>query len=481
MTLSSLKMRNAFRSSDPPLIQVDTTFELEAARYKVMAAVYLNPTTNKSELAFLALMCDETNETVEFALKAFKKICLRFTLIFMVDKDFGQILVLNSVFPGSRILLCNFHAIKFMRTLIASAPIVVETKTEILTQFKKVLYANTEDMFKVEDKKFVKICGAITVKTGKNQSSLAEYYIRNWRQCKEMWVKYYRKSLSCLGDNTSNRVERYFWTLKKAFQDTFLSLPNTLTAAVHLVKFSDERLGERYSFATNKTVIINDKDPKIRKLNVAASKCLNDRGCTIFHAAQKRLEEVGDNLEISGDEVIQHFGDKSRLYSTTVIACNCSFASTHQSPCVHILYLRRESNDEVFSQELFHVRYHRTSDDFETPAAGEDMTEEFVDEREVQDDELEDNNNVPEVLVLNDKQKYARVMPVLLRLGNLISCHPTKKFLQYMDALNELEGRVRKGQNFMLQIQKIIAEADDDDDNEEGGDAREGESMVVMA
>ena len=189
MTLSSLKMKNAFRSSDPPLIQVDTTFEIEAARYKVMAAVYLNPTTNKSELTFLALMCDETNETVEFALKAFKKICLRFTLIFMVDKDFGQILVLNSVFPGSRILLCNFHAIKFMRTLIASAPIVVETKTEILTQFKKVLYANTEDMFKVEDKKFVKICGAITVKTGKNQSSLAEYYIRNWRQCKEMWVK----------------------------------------------------------------------------------------------------------------------------------------------------------------------------------------------------------------------------------------------------------------------------------------------------
>ena len=126
MAFASSKMKEALRTSDPPLIQLDTTFEVEEARYKLMAAVYINPTTNKSEVGFMALMCDETQSSMEFALKSFRKLCLRPVMIFIVDKDFGQISVLNDIFPGSRILLCQFHAIKFIRTLIASAPVVVE-------------------------------------------------------------------------------------------------------------------------------------------------------------------------------------------------------------------------------------------------------------------------------------------------------------------------------------------------------------------
>ena len=89
IALYSSKMKNAYYSSDPPLVQLDTTFEIEAARYKLMAIVYLNPTTNKSEIAFMALMCDETNTTVEYALRCLKSMCFREDLIFIVDKDFG--------------------------------------------------------------------------------------------------------------------------------------------------------------------------------------------------------------------------------------------------------------------------------------------------------------------------------------------------------------------------------------------------------
>ena len=99
MAVYSSKMKNAFHSSDPPLVQLDTTFEIEASRYKLMAVVYLNPTTNKSEVAFMALMCDETTDTVDYALKCFKSLCLRQKLIFMVDKDFGQLAVLTKLFP----------------------------------------------------------------------------------------------------------------------------------------------------------------------------------------------------------------------------------------------------------------------------------------------------------------------------------------------------------------------------------------------
>ena len=131
MTFSSNKMKNAFKSSDAPLVQLDTTFDMEKARYKVLAVVYLNPATNKSEVAFMALLCDESKPNVEFALQTFKKICLRYDLIFIVDKDFGQLEVLNSVFPTALVLLCVFHVIKFMKSLIASAPVVVDVKKDL--------------------------------------------------------------------------------------------------------------------------------------------------------------------------------------------------------------------------------------------------------------------------------------------------------------------------------------------------------------
>ena len=99
--LLSYKMINAFKTSNPPLVQLYTTFELEAARYKVLAKVYLNPTSNKSEIAFMALVCDETNENIVFTLTVFKQICVQTDLIFIVDKDFGQLAVLRKVFPDS--------------------------------------------------------------------------------------------------------------------------------------------------------------------------------------------------------------------------------------------------------------------------------------------------------------------------------------------------------------------------------------------
>ena len=429
-----------------------------------MAAVYLNPTTNKSEVAFMALMCDECNATVEFALKKFKQICLRGTLIFVVDKDFGQLGVLYAVFPHARVLLCIFHAIKFLRTLFASAPVLKEKKEELLDQFRAVLYSNTEEVFNEEDKKFVKACENVTVKTGKNYDDLAEYYTRNWRSCKEMWVKCYRKSLPCLGDNTSNRVERFFWTIKKAFQDTFMSLPNTMKAAIYLVKFADQRLQEKYIFTQNKVLIIYDKDPKIRENNQIASKWLNDRGCVVFHAAQTRLMDVIDKLSVVDDEVIEKFSrGGSRAYATTLSSCSCSFVSNHQSPCAHILFLRTQKEEEIFSPDLFHPRYLRSSSTYTgVPNLSDNMPADQDGSFEIDDEDLNE-----EEVVLSDKQKYNLVTPILLRIGNLISCHPTKKFLQYLDGLNELEKRVRRGQNFMLQMNKIVAQAEAEDDDDE--------------
>ena len=477
MTFSSIKMKNAFASSNPPLVQLDTSFDIEKARYKLMAVVYLNPTTNRSEVAFMALLCDESKPNVQFALAAFKKLCLRQDLLFVVDKDFGQLEVLRELFPSAVVLLCVFHAIKFIKTLIATCPVVVETKSNLLLQFRRVLYSHTEDIFKLEDQKFVEMCGNLQVKTGENYVSFAEYYIRNWRSCSGMWVKFYRKNLPTLGDNTSNRVERMFWTLKQSIQDTFATLPQTAKAALHLIKFCDQKLDEKYAFVTNKRLIIHDSDKSITKLNETASKHLNDRGCTIFHHAQKRLETKVNSLEKVDNGVKEKFTEGSTIYRTSETTCNCTFAMTQQAPCAHVLFLRTISDEdgEVFSLDLFHSRYHRPSaGTYTTPQEilGEPSSPNEEDVSAAGDaitgDDFSGGLEEEEDLVLSDRKKHSIVMPVLMRIGNLIASHPTKKFLDYLDALNELEKRIRRGQNFMMQLQNILSKVmNDDDDSEE--------------
>ena len=286
-----------------------------------------------------------------------------------------------------------------------------------------------------------------------------------------MWVQVYRKHLPRCGDNTSNRVERFFWTLKKSIHDTFLSLPPTVMAAVHLIKFADRRLEEKYAFATNKSTVIYDPKESIRALNAEASMILNDRGCTMFHIAQKRLEGRRDKLEKADGGVVETFDSGKRFYQATESTCNCTFSINHQAPCSHILFFRESDqiSESIFSKDLFHKRYHRVFnvldsllDDPNKELEHGGNTAENDDIGEVNDDEVMEENET----VLTDKQKYRLVTPIVMRIGNLIACHPTQKFLQYLDALNELEKRIRKGQNFTLQMHRILADMDESDNDE---------------
>ena len=71
--LSSRSMKDAFISSQP-VVQMDTTFEVEKGRQKLAAFCYMNPTTNKTEIAAVAFMSDESQDNSSFVLKKFKEL-----------------------------------------------------------------------------------------------------------------------------------------------------------------------------------------------------------------------------------------------------------------------------------------------------------------------------------------------------------------------------------------------------------------------
>ena len=112
-------------------------------------------------------------------------------------------------------------------------------KNDLMQLFKSLVYSKNEEDFLEIEAKFFECCSDIRVKVGDKYDLLSQYYDRNWKSVAPMWVKYFRRDLPTLGDNTSNRVEHSFWTLKKSLKDTFITLPDTATSVIHLIQFYD--------------------------------------------------------------------------------------------------------------------------------------------------------------------------------------------------------------------------------------------------
>ena len=454
--ITSTKMKSAFRNTNPPVVQLDTSFNFEKAQYKVAAFVYLDPNTSKSEIAAFALMSDETAACFEIILNSFSRVCVRQDLIFLIDKDFTEISTLKNIFPSSTILLCIFHALKYMRCLISTALERQEKKNEMFGQFKKLVYSRTEEVFEKENETFLEMIDKVEVKSGNKYVQFNDYYARNWERSRYMWVKCYRNSLPHLGDNTSNRVESSFGRLKQSILDTFVSIPKTVSAVQHLVQFADERLKDRYLAVTNRVLKIYHPDEKIRKLTEEASKELNDMGCKIFYKSLCRFEEKRYKMEQVSGGVLEVFSDKEeKSYVTNSSSCSCTFFANYQAPCSHIIYIRRldcmrDSSYQIFDKSIFDTRYHRNKelinvliDTSSTGVANLPADDEVVsqdDFREAIDCEEDVDENT-----MTDHQKYKMVMPILVRIANITSVFGTKQFLEHLGDLRIVEKKLRRG------------------------------------
>ena len=449
-------MKASLLKSDPPVIQMDTTFNIEKAQYKLTAFCYLNPLTDKTEVAALALVSTESEENFDFVLSCFRSLNPVDEIVFLVDKDFTCIDSIKRTFPRATVLLCIFHVLKFVRSLFATAVVVVDKKKTMLQRFKEVVYARGDEEFDVNNDAFLAEVSGVTVTVGKADRDLTDYYKKNWLNCKEMWVKYLRKHLPLLGDHTTNRIERMFWTLKKSIREAFLSVPNTITSVMHLVKFSDQRINERSEANTMRSIRIYSSDPFIRDLNEKASLALNDRGCTVFDGMLKNFRLREKKLHIDPQGVLEEFSNKEdekigeKLYRTTLTECNCTWRTQFQAPCRHIIFARHsDSATEIFDAGMFNARYHRTS--FDAPDAdigGAVGTEHDMGIEEVSSDLDEELDVGEDYRVLSDKEKFNLVMPVLLKLGNLISCHGMNDFYGFFDDLEDFEKCVRRGKRY---------------------------------
>ena len=78
-------MKSGVISSTPTVIQLDTTFGIDEAHYKLTSFCYLNLSTNKTEIASLAIVSGETEEHFDFVLHCFSEVYRPEDPVFLVD------------------------------------------------------------------------------------------------------------------------------------------------------------------------------------------------------------------------------------------------------------------------------------------------------------------------------------------------------------------------------------------------------------
>ena len=154
LTVQTAEMRRAFNGASPDIVGLDSTFNFSSTGYNMSAFCYINPVTKSGEIKQLSFLSDEGEEAFDFVFNTFKKSIKRNPAAFIVDKDFNEIKVLNSVFPDSIVTLCLFHVLKWITQLVSTATseddrtlnVDLEKKDKIMTAFRGLVYAHSSEI-----------------------------------------------------------------------------------------------------------------------------------------------------------------------------------------------------------------------------------------------------------------------------------------------------------------------------------------------
>ena len=312
LTIQTIKMAKAYSGAKPTVVLFDTTFGFSQEGYKMSAFSYTNPVSNKGEIAMLIFLADEGAEALEFAFQSFKKATVQDPSCFMVDKDFTELLTIAKVFPNSTPLLCQFHVLKWLRSLVSTArasaadmgvTVDIEKKSIIMDGIRSLLYAGTKEDAQAKSAKLQQEMMGVEVRVGNGDKSyytnLGEYFLKNWEACADKWMTCERRHIPGLEEeNTNNKLER-LWRSMKDYLKLMTSGSSSIAKAVRiLVDYAEAVLVDSYTWDLRHEMRIAHKDPKIVEEYKHAAKELNDRGMVKFKTSvdlllkRERLMEV---------------------------------------------------------------------------------------------------------------------------------------------------------------------------------------------
>ena len=251
---------------------------------------YSNNLTGHGELGQLVFLADEGAESLQFAFQSFQRSVLNNPKFFMIDKDFTEIQTIKKIFVDSSILLCQFHVMKYIKTLISTSragsgsaeKVDIEKKDIIMNSFRAILYAKTELEAKICCEKFLAESETIDVRVGNGDhayyTNLGEYFSKNWESCSDLWMSWRRANIPGLEDNTNNRLERMWRSLKEFLKISTSGSAPIAKAIIVLLKFAESQLVDRYTWHQRHIMRIANNNTRFMEALNRASSHLNDGG-----------------------------------------------------------------------------------------------------------------------------------------------------------------------------------------------------------
>ena len=326
-------------------------------------------------MAHIAFHADESSETYTDVFRAFQKICNEDPPIVIIDKDFTEISSLQQIFPTSTILLCWFHVIKWMKGVIRTAhreqlgsdlKESMEEKENIMKLFKKMIYAKTEGDYEIEKNTWYKVIHNVNIILGtgekKHVKTLRQYFDDCWDPIRNMWSMYSRTSLPLGSENTNNRIERAFRSMKDELK---MRLPGRISiyqAIPCLIDWAEGQLSERYITAQCQSVQILDSDPDISQIYKKAGQALTYHACLKLKTAVDRLKDRRKMMQLLENGEVEEtwkVGNKiiNKQYNTSLCQCNCTFFKQNRCLCSHILFVRQAEGICLFDPTLYPKEY----------------------------------------------------------------------------------------------------------------------------
>lgn len=353
------EMRAAFAQA-PEFVLCDFTYCLNICRMPLFV-IQIVSGNNFSKVVGLAIVEKENQEHLKLIFETFKEYNPDYVNIqtFMVDKDMAEIAAIRESFPEAHIFLCLFHVLRAVRQWCDTHRMQDDARKEFNSFFAKIAYSRYEADYVAN----VKELRDATNKCKSVESKLFyEYFMNNWNNCKEMWVKYVRISKFNAGDNTTNRLESFNGKLKKfvmRYSDLDMFYQDTNKALEYLNEADELKMFNHIAKTKNYRIF---KNPLLNAVHARFAETTTQyfammvRDQLIIFEENESQYEISEKYECSNAYLVGR-KNKNTEHFTSELECECEENQRKLIPCNHIFALRNHLNLDLYAKELIITRY----------------------------------------------------------------------------------------------------------------------------
>lgn len=276
--------------------------------------------------------------------------------VVMADKDLNEIRVVRGVFPFIDVLICTFHVIKYLNQVAKKGDygrLAAPDLKDLDSLLRLCVHAKSLADYEEHLQDLHGFCEQVGF------MDFFDYFCRNWDNCQEMWVEYFRYKLPYFRVNTNNHLESFFGKLKEGLPSsaTMSECLEQLIAKerirVNELRYQDNRIGTY--------VNVNFHHDELRTILRLTTHFVADNVANEFpeaslksHAYKYAAEKHGGGVQVHGVKY------KHRLDLTTW-TCSCSFSINMKLPSRHAISYRIKSElTPLIPLDAVHPRWTHT-------------------------------------------------------------------------------------------------------------------------